>query len=70
MSNNDIPVTFHAWLATEPEDWKERRNAGEAGNKENPVFMSMYAFNAGIQAGLELASRRLKETIFDRKFIW
>lgn len=67
---SDTPVTFESWLKTNPKDWNDRREAGEAGNKQNPIFMSRYAFDAGVHAGLEIASRRLKEVILDRKIDW
>jgi hypothetical protein len=58
-----IPTSFHEWYETKPYYFMERIEAGEAGNKNNPIIAAKYAFEAGIQAGLELASQHLASVL-------
>lgn len=61
------PTTFHGWLETQPKDFLDRIEAGEAGNKQNPMIAARLAFEAGVRAGKILASERLIETVFGTK---
>ena len=48
----------------------KRIDAGEKGNRENPMIASRIAFDAGVQAGLVIATRRLAELVLNRKIDW
>jgi hypothetical protein len=58
------PTSFTKWLETRPQDFIDRIEAGEAGNKENPMIAARLAFEAGIRAGKILACQVLVETVF------
>lgn len=57
-------TTFIKWIETNPKEFIDRIEAGEAGNKQNPMIAARLAFDAGIRAGKILASERLIETVF------
>jgi len=63
-------TTFQQWIETKPRDFWERIDAGEKGNRENPMIASRLAFDAGVQAGLVIATRRLAELVLNRKIDW
>lgn len=58
------PTTFTKWLETNPKDFLDRIEAGEAGNKQNPMIAARLAFEAGSRDGKILASERLIEIVF------
>lgn len=61
------PTEFTDWLATKPKEFLDRIDAGEAGNKQNPMIAARMAFDAGKRAGLTIAAHRLIEVVFDAK---
>lgn len=61
------PTTFIEWLETQPKEFLLRIEAGELGNKQNPMIAARIAFDAGKRAGLTIASHRLIEVVFDAK---
>jgi hypothetical protein len=64
---DDTPKTFIDWVETNPREFNERIEAGEKGNRQNPMIAARMAFNAGIHAGLAIAARRMAEVVLNRK---
>lgn len=60
-------TTFSEWLDTKPKEFLDRIDAGEAGNKQNPMIAARMAFDAGKRAGLTIAAHRLIEVVVDAK---
>jgi len=64
---HERPTTFVEWYETGPKEFIERIEAGESGNKQNPMIAARIAFDAGKRAGLVIAAHRLIETVFATK---
>lgn len=61
-------MTFEEWAESNdyyPNQFRERLEAGEKGNKLNPWLAANLAYKAGINEGKRLASERIAKLIND-----